>query len=326
MKTKKELINYIQESTSWSIKEKIFDFKLPLYITSSYEFWNTEIEEINILFLKIKEHNVDMRIHQNAREKIEQLCQCNTVLVFDNLDFKNINSLIKKNIPFIVSNKQIFLPFILLQIETKKTKKILIKTYQNLSFDADTILVGYLDGKINSGMIISEISQLIKKDLRATSKALDILQSLKYINIEKVGRNKKIFFQNQEDIFNKLIIENIPQIEYIFYTNELLTNNYIYSGYTALSNYSNLVDNTIKTIAIFNKSLNLKDISLFECEQDSAKYKVEVWSKDPSIFSHNKNINMIYLLRQMKNVDDERIKYALEDIDKKIRNHFRKGK
>lgn len=324
MKTKKELINYIQESTSWSIKEKTFNFKLPLYITSSYEFWNTEIEEINILFLKIKEHNVDMRIHQNAREKIEQLCQCNTVLVFDNLDFKNINSLIKKNIPFIVSNKQIFLPFILLQIETKKTKKIL-KTYQNLSLDADTILVGYLDGKINSGMIISEIAQLIKKDLRATSKALDILEGLKYINIEKVGRNKKIFFESQEDIFNKLNMEHISSIEYIFYTNELFTENYTYSGYTALSNYSNLVDNTIETIAIFNKYLNLKDISLFECEQDSAKYKVEVWIKDPSIFSHNKNINMIYLLRHIKNVDDERTKYALEDIDKKIRDNFREG-
>lgn len=323
MKTKKELINYIQESTSWSIKEKIFDFKLPLYITSSYEFWNIEIEEINILFLKIKEHNVDMRIHQNAREKIEQLCQCNTVLVFDNLDFKNINSLIKKNIPFIVSNKQIFLPFILLQIETKKTKKILIKTYQNLSFDADTILVGYLDGKINSGMIISEISQLIKKDLRATSKALDILQSLKYINIEKVGRNKKIFFEPKDEIFDRLNLENISVIEYIFYTDKLVFDEYTYSGYTALSNYSNLVDSETKTVAVYNKLLNIDDISLFKSEQDNAKYKVEVWRKDPMVFSDNKNVNMIYLLRQMKNIDDERTKYALEELDKKIRGNFK---
>ncbi len=41
------------------------------------------------------------------------------------------------------------------------------------------------------------------------------------------------------------------------------------------------------------------------------------------VFSDNKNVNMIYLLRQMKNIDDERTKYALEELDKKIRGNFK---
>lgn len=320
MKTKKELLEYIQTNTSWNIKSKEFNIKLPLYIKLGYDFWNTEIVGLSVLFLNIKDYSIDMRIHKNAREKIENLCSCHVVLVFDKLDNKNINSLVQKHIPFVIPNKQIFLPFALLQMNTYKDK-ILLKKHQKLTTDADTILIGYLDGKINNGMIISEIAKLINRELRATSKAIEILEALKYLTIEKTGKSKTIFFISKNDVLSKMNMEIISPVEYSFYTDKLIVNDYIYSGYSALSEYSTLMDSSIKTIAIHNKILKNNN-SLFECEQNIAKYKVEVWDRDPSIFSYNNNVNMIYLLRLMKNIDDERTKYALEEIENKIQNNL----
>lgn len=319
MKTKKELLEYIQTSTSWSVNSKRFNLKLPLYMKSGYDFWNTEIAGFGVLFLRVKDSNIDMRIHQNAREKIENLCPCHVVLVFDKLDNKSINSLIHKHIPFVIPNKQIFLPFALLQMQTSNDKEIL-KKHQKLSTDADTILIGYLDGEIHNGMIISEIAKLIDRELRATSKALDILETLKYLKIEKNGKSKNALFIPKEEVYDKLNIEVVSPVQYTFYVDQLNIEEYIYSGYSALSKYSTLMDDRIKTIAVHNKVLKSNNLNLLECEQDIAQYKVEVWDRDPSIFSHNNAINELYLLRLMKNIDDERTEYALEEIKNKIQN------
>jgi len=58
--------------------------------------------------------------------------------------------------------------------------------------------------------------------------------------------------------------------------------------------------------------------SLSECFEEDAKYKVEVWDRDPLVFSLNNRVNSLYLLRFFNYNDDERIGYALADIKKKI--------
>jgi len=325
MKTKKDLFNYIKISTNWNINEKVLNVNLPIYIKSAYELWNTQIAGVDVLFLKIKDSNIDMRIHQNAVKKIEELCSCNTVLVFEKLDNRNSNSLIKKHISFIVQNKQIYIPFALTQIKTED-KKINLKRFNQLSVDADMILVSYLDNRITNKIMIKDIASVINKDSRMVSKALDVLLSMKLISIEKVGRSKHIYFESKKEIYYYLKKHIQVPIKYSFYVNEYSSNNIVYSGYTALSIYSSLIDATIKTIAIDNKEVKFLNIKEIECEKESAKYKIEVWDRNPSLFSKNKAINPLYLLRLFTNIDDERTEYALDEIEEEIINKFEDNK
>ena len=325
MKTKKDLFNYIKISTNWNINEKVLNVNLPIYIKSAYELWNTQIAGVDVLFLKIKDSNIDMRIHQNAVKKIEELCSCNTVLVFEKLDNRNSNSLIKKHISFIVQNKQIYIPFALTQIKTED-KKINLKRFNQLSVDADMILVSYLDNRITNKIMIKDIASVINKDSRMVSKALDVLLSMNLISIEKVGRSKHIYFESKKEIYYYLKKHIQVPIKYSFYVNEYSSNNIVYSGYTALSIYSSLIDATIKTIAIDNKKVKFLNIKEIECEKESAKYKIEVWDRNPSLFSKNKAINPLYLLRLFTNIDDERTEYALDEIEEEIINKFEDNK
>ena len=41
------------------------------------------------------------------------------------------------------------------------------KIYNELTVDADTILIGYLDNKISNGMMIKNISEIFEKILEA---------------------------------------------------------------------------------------------------------------------------------------------------------------
>ncbi len=321
MKTKKEFFNYLENSTSWSVVSKRLDLKLPLYIKLGYDLWNAEISGFGILFLVVKNKSIDMRMHYNARKKIEDIYSGHVVFVFDSIEARTLNSLVKKHIPFVVPDKQIFLPFALLQIQTDN--KVTLKRNDKLSTDADTILIGYLDGVIHDSMIISDIAKSINRELRATSKALEILEKLHYLRIEKQGKRKVVFFISKYNVYEKLNNELITPLEYTLYVKEEFTNNFVYSGYSALSKYSSLMDSDIKTIAIHSKKLKEIDLTGIECEEDIAKFKVEVWNRDPTLFSHNNSVNKLYILRLMKNIDDERTEYALEEIERNIQKKLR---
>lgn len=316
MNTKKDLFNFIETSTNWVVNEKEIHIKMPLYIKAAYELWNTEIAGFGVLFLKIKDSQVDIRIHQNAVKKIEELYPCQAVLVFEKLDGRNVNSLIKKHIPFIIENKQIYMPFALVQMQTQHIK-INQKIYNELTVDADTILIGYLDNKIFNGMMIKEISEITKRDIRAVSNALDILESFNFVNIEKVGKSKQVYFIPKLEVYERLKNSKSP-IKYTFYTHKVLDKENIVSGYSALSKYTSLIDESVKTIALSQKALKNMNIQELECDKDIATYKIEIWDREPSLFSYNNIINSLYLLRILKNIDDDRTQYALEEIEKNI--------
>lgn len=317
MNTKKDLFNFIETSTNWVVNEKEIHIKMPLYIKAAYELWNTEIAGFGVIFLKIKDSQVDMRIHQNAVKKIEELCPCSAVLVFEKLDGRNANSLIKKHIPFIIENKQIYMPFALVQMQTEHIK-INQKKYNELTVDSDIILIGYLDNKISNEMMIKEISEIIKRDIRTVSNALDVLESFNLLKIEKVGRSKQVYFIPKLEVYEHLK-ENIKSpIKYTFYIQDILDKETTFSGYSALSKYTSLIDESVKTIAVSQKTLKKMNIQELECDKDIANYKIEVWDREPSLFSYNNAVNLLYLLRILKNIKDERTQYALEEIEENI--------
>ena len=321
MKTKEELFNYIQITTNWKIVSKELSFDVPLYIKAGYEIWSAKLEGVYVLFVKVKEENSDIRLHQNVVKKLEELSSSKIVLVFEKLDTRSANSFIKKNISFIIKDKQIYMPFALLQVQTNNQTRTPDKN-TNLSIDADVILVAYLNNMISNNMIIKDISNVINKAARETSQALNVLESLEYIKIETQGRNKQIEFISQSEVYERLKEESIPLVKYIFFSKETFDNP-IYSGFTALSKYSSVMDEKMQTFAIHEKQINKKELELLKCDEEDAKYKIEVWNRDPFILSLNNAINPVYILRLLNNVDDERTQDAVKQIEKKIIKNFK---
>ena len=289
---------------------------VPLYIKAGYELWGASIEGISVVFASIKDESVDIRVHQNAYKRLSEITSCEIVLVFEKLDSRSANSLIKKQVAFVLKDKQIYMPFALMQIQTQNSQNIPIKP-AFLSSDADMILIGYLDDKISDGMIIKGIAQIINRELRATSQALKLLESLGYVHIDVQGRCKYMYFISKKEIYDRLKMESKSPIKYTFFTKNFPTKT-VYSGYTALSNYSTLIDSQTQTLAISHKMITAKELESLQCDEDEALQIVEVWDRDPSIFSHDETINPMYVVRFFYKDDDERVQEAIENIEIKI--------
>ena len=325
MKLKKEIFNYIESNTQWTIQDQELTISFPIYIKSAYDLWNSSVAGLGVLFAKVKNSNTGMTIHYNAMKKIEETCPYRVVLVFDYLDSRSINRLINKHIPFIVKNKQIYMPFAFIQLQTDKSSLEVPNKLKDLTPDADTILIGYLNNKLTDEMMIKDIANIINREVRATSTALTVLESLEYIKVQKIGRKKKIYFIPKKDVYEQLKKNGKSPIKYTFYTDSNILNEYsTKSGYSAISKFSMLIDNSIPTIAIYVKKLSKIEIDNIKCEKENALYVVEVWNREPSIFSIEDTINPLYVLRLLKDEDDERTEYALEDIENKIIERFEK--
>lgn len=323
MKYKNDLFNYIETTTGWSIQEKELSIGLPLYIQAGYDLWSCSVGGFGVLFAHIKDVNSDMRIHYNAVRKIEEKCPCYVVLVFDSLGSRNINRLIEKRQSFVVKDKYVYMPFALMQMKTDQSLSIPHKNFQSLTPDADTILIGYLNGDIQNNFMISDIASKIGKDIRATSTALSILESFEYARIEQRGRSKHIIFNTRENTYERLREEGISPVKYIFYTNTHLFNKQMKnSGYSALSKFSTLMDDRLPTVAISSKMRIGHFSELNECEEENAQFRVEVWDRDPSIFSKDDNVNPLYILRTLRKENDERTQYALKELEQEIMKKF----
>jgi DNA-binding transcriptional ArsR family regulator len=221
MKTKKEIFEYIQKSTNWKIVPNNITVNVPLYLKSGYELWGAKIQDICVVFASAKDETIDIRVHQNAIKRLDELTSCHTVLVFDKLDSRSIVSLIKKHIPFVIKDKQIYMPFALLQIQTQNKKNTPLREVA-LTSDADMILIGYLDNQIHSGMMIKEIAQAISRELRATSQALKVLEALGYVQIEVNGRSRYIHFISPIEVYERLKEVAKSPVKYSFFAKDFI--------------------------------------------------------------------------------------------------------
>lgn len=105
--------------------------------------------------------------------------------------------------------------------------------------------------------MIKEISQIINRDIRSVSNALYILESFNFVNIEKVGRSKQVYFIPKLEVYERLKENNKSPIKYTFYTQDILDNKSVFSRYSALSKYTSLIDESVKTIALSQKTLKI---------------------------------------------------------------------
>ena len=322
MDKKNTLFSYIKKVTDWDIQVKNKEVTLPLYLRAGYTFWFVTIANIDLVFAYIKEDTHDMRLYVQAHKTLREKLGSQIVFVFDFLDSRQINGLIQKHIPFVVLEKYLYLPFILMQIGTTQQNKKLTYKSERLTPDADLILIGYLNGFIHNNMIIKEIAAAIEREIRATSIALDLLKDLEYINLQKQGRSKRVNFDIETEVYERLMQEGLSPLKKSFYTSsQIFRKKVVKSSYTALSNYSMLIDTGINTIAISTKEKNILS-DLNTCEEEEALYKVEVWDRNPHTFAKNDAVNELYLLRQFKDDNDERVQYALKEIEEKIKQKW----
>lgn len=315
-------MNFITEALGVSFKiinhNGIPDF--PYYITDNYILKNVLIDNLNCILISPKIDIQNISIIKNNVEKIRQMVKIPVILELDTITKYRCDILIKEKIPFIVKNKQIYLPFLGIYLQEKFSTEQ--KKIEKFIPSTQVILFRYIYKCLEVNNTI-ELSSSDFENLNFSnmtiSRAFNQLEDTNLMISKKYGVSKVIYTNlTPQELYNQAepyLINPIRKIIYIDKKNLLHLENKVLSGLSQLSNISMLNPPKIVTYAT-DRIPKFKTYT--QLDSFNHQVELEVWKYKPNILTENETIDTLSLISSLRSNADERIQTIINDLLKNI--------
>ena len=288
--------------------------KLPYFLTDEYMFELVQLNNCKCIFIKPKENLAVINTVKKHLIAIQKQCNLPIVFEFDKLTRQKRKSFIENKIPFVVTDKQLYLPFmgIVLQenFDSEATSKVKL---ENLLPSAQMILFAFIYGKCKP-IYLSETAKQFDFTPMSVSRAANQLVELNLMRTKNEGRSKILYCEDSpKELFNKAKPYLINPIRKIVYIDKgQLDNSMFYSGLTALSNLGML---NPPQLEVYGTTSAIKDIKYSNDLIDIDKqYMLEFWKYDATLLSEKKHSDILSLAICFDNNDDERVQTEIEEL------------
>lgn len=304
---------------------------LPMYINQAYNLYDAILFNKNIVLIEQKnEANFSVLQTEKQLQLIRNTFNKTVVLVLENLQSYNRKRLIEKRINFIVADKQLFLPELLINLSENysapkaKSKKLMPSS--------QFILLYYLLNKKNIWQMeahsFKEIASKLNYTPMAVSYAINELKEHELITIHGEKEKHIKFHLETNALWDKALKQNIlesPVLKTMF-VDELPSNvKFLKSNCAALPQYANINPSSQPFFAI-EKSLFYslqKNRNLVNANAIEGKYAIEIWKYNPELLfngtlENNTVVDPLSLYLSLKDSTDERIEMALEQLIEKM--------
>jgi hypothetical protein len=319
----KQTVDYLKEVFDPNLylsevqKEKIKN--LPFYIVNEYTFWKGSLLEKSIVFAKknTPEHFTPNQ-YKKQLELLERSFNQPVVFILPDIEAYNRNRLIQKGVNFIISNKQIFIPNLVVDIKEYKIKP---QKREHLIPAAQCLILYHLQKEPLNRYNYKQLTDVLKYPYLTITRAVENVRTLKLCKVK--GKKEKIisFEIGNKELWDKaLIFMTSPVVKKVFVDSEVSTNELLYkSNINALAYYTDINDEKQIHLAIhhdlFRKLQKEKKIRKYSDYE--GKYSIEGWKYSPSILANNEYVDPLSLYLEFKENKDERIQLALKNMIEK---------
>ena len=288
--------------------------KLPLYIGSLYTLWNGQLLNRHVYFAMHKDGEfLTPDQYKKHMDILQGVLEAPVILVLKGTESYNRNRLIQKNINFILENKQIFLPSLL--VDLKDYLKPVPTRKEHLTPAAQFLLLFHLQKQSLDGANFKHVTEVVHYTYLTVTRAIEILTSFGLCKTE--GGKEKIlrFEENRKELWQKALPFLINPIKKSVFINDELPEQFrILTGINALAHYTNISGAPMDQFAIsvqdFQTLHKAGIIQMFN-EYDGL-YNVEVWKYHPINLEKNEYIDKLSLYLIFRNNNNERIEGELE--------------
>ena len=289
--------------------------RLPRYLLDFYNLRDGTIFGVPVIFAMTRTNDDSVRSIDLRRQAalLKRATQREPVFVLERIRGDTARRLIEAQIAFVEVDRQVYLPFILLQLHAKSDKSPAVPRSNELGGWAQGILTRQLidqDLGDNDG---SEIARRLGVSKMVTSRALAQLLRAKLCSSRNVGSSKIIEFPTRAELWRlarkhlRSPVTSVIGLDHLPEEISLVT-----SGETALAARTMLAEPRITTYAVDAKSAR-RQISRWKAQHEPAYY-IELWSRDPKITAHNGLVDPISLALILEEEPDERVQSALDDM------------
>ena len=257
------MLNYISEVLNINCSqidmhlEKII---LPLYL-DLYEVQPISLDGVKVLFITPRETLSNVKALKKHLEKLQTLSDCFVSLLLNDISEKRKKSFLENHIPFVVTNNQIYLPFMAIYLQEKTKTKI--EAISQLTPAAQLVFINFF--KQNSReLAVASLAKKLQFSEMTTTRALRQLVATGLFEIKKGSiTNSNLLvtkIKDKKELFNKIEPYLINPVKNFFYIEkeELKNKELMPSGTTYLSMFSMLGREELETWAFYGKSTDFK--------------------------------------------------------------------
>ena len=305
------MLNYISEVLNINCSQidmPLDKIILPLYL-DLYEIQPISLDGVKVLFITPRETLSNVKAVKKHLEKMQSLSGCFVSLLLNDISETRKKSFLENHISFVVTNNQIYLPFMAIYLQEKNKTKI--EAVSQLTPAAQLVFINFF--KQNSeALAVASFAKKLQFSEMSTTRALRQLVATGLFEIKKgTITNSNLLVtkvKDKEELFNKIEPYLINPVKNFFYIDKEELNNkeLLPSGETYLSMFSMLGKEELDTWAFYGKATDFKTATS-ELTDVSSQARIEIWKYNPKLVCLEETNDSISVYLSLKNSVDARI-------------------
>jgi hypothetical protein len=265
-----------------------------------------------------QEHLTPLQYHKH-KELLERKTGALIVFILSEMEAYDRNRLTQKSINFIIKDKQVFIPQLLVDLKDYLPKTNIIAEY--LQPAAQLLILYHIQRKQLDGLTYKDLVNMLDYSYLTISRSVDNLVKLDLC--QTVGNKEKtlVFKETKKGLWKKALPYMKSPIKKTLFINDELPKNLIFtSDINALSFYSDLNDGRLQHYAIYHSEFTKlkKEGFIKETSEYDGDYQIELWRYNPKALTDTRYVDPLSLYLCFRNEHDERIEMALEQIEELI--------
>lgn len=294
---------------------KIQGTALPFYIANEFNFWESNLIDKEIVFAeKITDEHFTPDQYKKQLELLERHFNKPVVFVLPYIEAYKRNRLIQKRINFVIANKQVFIPGLLIDIQEYKLRA------QNTGYlkpVAQCLILYHLQKESLNNHTYKQLSTILQYPYLTITRAVENIKALNLCKIEGTKERKICFEKGKLELWEEaLVFMKSPVIKKVFTDEEIADDLKICSNSNALAFYTDINDENQKYFAVHQDVFRklMKEGEVKNAGDYDGKYCIEIWTYTPKILTNNEFIDPLSVYLEFKDNPDERVQLALKTI------------
>ena len=286
--------------------------RLPLYLSSGYDFRKAEIDLCECLLIKPKGELPTLPALKKQIVKIQQIENLPVAICVDSMSAFRRKNMIESRVPFIVKDKQVYLPFMGTFLQAKNDKPI--ASIERFMVSTQLLFLMYIYQK-NRELYLTEATSCLPYSAMTINRAAKQLEASQLFQTRKDGVNKIIFSKlSKRELYEgakRYLIS--PVIKTYYLSKDLVANQMVLAGMSALSEHSMLSEGMLMYYAIEQGKVS-KEERKTELLNAQKQVLVEEWCYNPQLFAKKRMADSISIALSLLNNQDERVEMAIEEM------------
>ena len=226
------------------------------------------------------------------------------------------NRLVRKGVPFVVAGRQVFLPFLAVDLREHQPRPHRL-TRDTLTAPAQAVLIGHLLGRPVEAAPLAEVAKQMGYSPMTLSKVAAELLARDLAATPRNGKARHLMFHlSRPELWEKALpVLASPVRNRLFVRGRKAAGRIgVFAGLTALEQFTAIAGDTLPTFAVWRNTLRdaIRRAAIVECQvPEDADAVIEAWTYDPTRLADGDCADRLSLYLSLRTSEDERTQKEL---------------